>query len=235
MAPVPPEQMRFRRTAEFWAAISVSGLLIGLSVFILFTPSEVLPAVILLVLGFLMLDSLLRGTYAREINRVAVILALISVVVLVVEFWKEAIVGVLCGFALFLILQRVREFRGPDGGARRRACGGAATAAAPNSTTSSGARSASPTAAAATPATRASTVSAPPASNVCTTIRPASRLGASSAITAWAEDGSVRAPSTSVPAPLSATVAAPTASTTIQAALTSGSSARRSGRRSRRP
>ena len=111
MAPVPPEKMRFRRTAEFWAAISVSGLLIGLSVFILFTPSEVLPAVILLVLGFLMLDSLLRGTYAREINRVAVILALISVVVLVVEFWKEAIVGVLCGFALFLILQRVREFR----------------------------------------------------------------------------------------------------------------------------
>ena len=111
MAPVPPEQMRFRRTAEFWAAISVSGLLIGLSVFILFTPSEVLPAVIILVLGFLMLDSLLRGTYAREINRVAVILALISVVVLVVEFWKEAIVGVLCGFALFLILQRVREFR----------------------------------------------------------------------------------------------------------------------------
>ena len=111
MAPVPPEQMRFRRTAEFWAAISVSGLLIGLSIFILFTPSEVLPAVIILVLGFLMLDSLLRGTYAREINRVAVILALISVVVLVVEFWKEAIVGVLCGFALFLILQRVREFR----------------------------------------------------------------------------------------------------------------------------
>ena len=111
MAPVPPETMRFRRTAEFWAAISVSGLLIGLSVFILFTPSEVLPAVIILVLGFLMLDSLLRGTYAREINRVAVILALVSVVVLVVEVWKEAIVGVLCGFALFLILQRVREFR----------------------------------------------------------------------------------------------------------------------------
>ena len=111
MAPVPPETMRFRRTAEFWAAISVSGLLIGLSVFILFTPSEVLPAVIILLLGFLMLDSLLRGTYAREINRVAVILALVSVVVLVVEFWKEAIVGVLCGFALFLILQRVREFR----------------------------------------------------------------------------------------------------------------------------
>jgi hypothetical protein len=111
MEPVPPERMRFRRTAEFWAAISVSGLLIGLAVFILFTPASVWPAVIILVLAFIVLDAMLRGTYAREINRIAVILALIAVVVLVIEFWKAAIVGVLCGFALFLIVQRVREFR----------------------------------------------------------------------------------------------------------------------------
>jgi hypothetical protein len=45
------------------------------------------------------------------INRIAVILALIATVVLLVEFWKAAILAALIGFALFLIVQRVREFR----------------------------------------------------------------------------------------------------------------------------
>jgi hypothetical protein len=111
MEPVPPDEMRFRRTTELWAAISVSCLLLALATLMLVAPGSVWPAVIILVLGFPVVESLLRGTYIRVINRIAVILALLAAVVLLGEFWKAAILAALIGFALFLIVQRVREFR----------------------------------------------------------------------------------------------------------------------------
>ena len=55
-------------------------------------------------------ESLLRGTFSRVVNRIAVILALIAVFVLLVHFWKPVVVALL-GFAVFLIYQRFREHR----------------------------------------------------------------------------------------------------------------------------
>jgi hypothetical protein len=111
MDPVPASAMRFNRAAELWAAISISLLLVGLAAFILFAPGDVWAAVVVLVIAFVVGESILRGTFVRTVNRTAVILALISAVVLAVHFWKEAIVALLVGLALFLIYQRIREFR----------------------------------------------------------------------------------------------------------------------------
>ena len=47
----------------------------------------------------------------RTVNRVAVILALVAVVVLLFHFWKLALVALLLGPAVFLLYQRIREFR----------------------------------------------------------------------------------------------------------------------------
>jgi hypothetical protein len=111
MEPVAPEQMRFRRATELWAAISVSGLLVALALFILLAPGDAWAAAIVLLIAFLVGESALRGTFVRTVNRIAVILALIASVVLLVHFWKVAAVAALFGFAAFLIYERMRELR----------------------------------------------------------------------------------------------------------------------------
>jgi hypothetical protein len=111
MEPVPASRMRFNRAAELWAAISISLLLAGLAALILFAPGDVWSAVIVLVLAFVVGESILRGNFVRTVNRVAVVLALIAAVVLAAHFWKQAIVALLVGLACFLIYQRIRELR----------------------------------------------------------------------------------------------------------------------------
>ena len=103
--------MRFDRVAELWAAVSISLLLIGLAVLILAAPRNVWAAIIVLVLAFVVGESVLRGTFIRTINRVAVILALVSVVVLFAHYWKQWVVALLVALAAFLLYQRFRELR----------------------------------------------------------------------------------------------------------------------------
>ncbi|MEJ7717823.1 MAG: hypothetical protein WKF31_07545 [Thermoleophilaceae bacterium] len=62
---------------------------------------------IVLVLG----ESILRATFVRTVNRVAVILALVATTILLLHFWQHVLVGVLVALAAFLVLQRVRELR----------------------------------------------------------------------------------------------------------------------------
>ncbi len=111
MEPVPASELRFGRAAEFWAAASISVLLLGLALVVVLAPKEVWAASIVLVIAFLIVESVLRGTFVRTVNRIAVLLALVAAVVLVVQFWEVTVVAVLLGFAAFLILQRIRELR----------------------------------------------------------------------------------------------------------------------------
>jgi hypothetical protein len=107
--PVPPSQIRFDRAAELWAAISLSALLVWLALVLLLAPNKagVLLAVIIVV--FVVTESILRGTFLRTANQVAVVLALIAAVVLLVHVWKFAIVACLLAIAAYLVLQRLRE------------------------------------------------------------------------------------------------------------------------------
>lgn len=109
--PVPEATMRFNRAADLWAALSISVLLIGLAVLILASPSNVWAELVVLVLVFVIGESVLRGTFVRTVNRVAVILALIAVVVLFFQYWKLALVGLLIGLAVYLLYQRFLELR----------------------------------------------------------------------------------------------------------------------------
>ena len=109
--PVPAAKMRFDRAAELWAALSISVLLIGLAVLILVAPTSVWGAILVLVILFIVGESILRGTFIRTVNRIAVILALVAVVVLFVQYWKLTFVALLIGLAGFLLYQRLRELR----------------------------------------------------------------------------------------------------------------------------
>jgi hypothetical protein len=56
-------------------------------------------------------ESILRATFVRTVNRVAVILALVATTILILHFWKSVLIAALIALAAFLILQRVRELR----------------------------------------------------------------------------------------------------------------------------
>ena len=109
--PILMPKMRFGRAAELWAALSLSALFVGLVALIVVEPEDLLAWVIVLVLAIVIGESFLRGTFVRTVNKVAVILALLASVILVVHFWKWVLLGVLVGFAAFLVLERVRELR----------------------------------------------------------------------------------------------------------------------------
>jgi hypothetical protein len=109
--PMPPARMRFSRAAEVWAAISLSLLLVGLVALIEFAPEDAWAGAVVLLIALVVGESILRATFVRTVNRVAVILALVATVILVLHFWKSVLVGVLVALAAFLILQRVRELR----------------------------------------------------------------------------------------------------------------------------
>jgi hypothetical protein len=109
--PVPAKKMRFTRATEIWAAVSISVLLIGLALLMLYSPSNVWAELVVLVVAFVIGESVLRGTFVRTVNRVAVILALIGAGVLLVTYWRWALVVLLIGLAAFLLYQRLREFR----------------------------------------------------------------------------------------------------------------------------
>ena len=56
-------------------------------------------------------ESVLRGTFVRTINRVGVILALIALAVLVVQYASAIFVALLVALAVFLLYQRIQEYR----------------------------------------------------------------------------------------------------------------------------
>jgi hypothetical protein len=110
--PVAPATLRFNRAAEIWAALSISALLIALAVLILASPSNVWAELVVLVLAFIVAESVLRGTFARTVNMLAVLAALVAIAVLFVQHWDLVLVALLLALAAFLLYQRFREFTG---------------------------------------------------------------------------------------------------------------------------
>ena len=107
--PVPPAQMRFGRAAEIWAAVSLSLLLLGVAALIQFAPHDAWAGVVVLLIALVVGESVLRATFVRTVNRVAVILALVATVILFIHFWKWVLIVGLIALAVFLVLQRIRE------------------------------------------------------------------------------------------------------------------------------
>src|SRR5262249_39285115 len=93
--PVPESTMRFAYATEVWAALSISLLLLGLAVSVLWSPPNVWAGAIVLVLVFIVGESVLRGTFVRSINRIGVILALVALMVLFLKYLLWVVVALL--------------------------------------------------------------------------------------------------------------------------------------------
>jgi len=109
--PVAQARMRFSRIAELYAALSLSMMLIAVVALIELAPHEALAGVFVLVVVLVLGEAVLRATFVRTVNRVAVVLALVATVILLFHFWKPLLLGALVTLAVFLLAQRVRELR----------------------------------------------------------------------------------------------------------------------------
>jgi hypothetical protein len=107
--PVKTTLMRFDRIGETWAAISLSLLLFGIVALILFGQNYVGAGLVIIVLLFIVLESILRGAFIQTVAQITALLALICAVILFFHFWFWILIAALLAAATFLLLQRLRE------------------------------------------------------------------------------------------------------------------------------
>jgi hypothetical protein len=109
--PVPRREMRFNRTAEAWGAFSLSLASLAMVGLLVFKRDQVWIGILVLVGALLLIESILRGHYARTMSNVAGFLAVLASVLLLIHFWLWVIVTGLTGLAILLVAQKLRELR----------------------------------------------------------------------------------------------------------------------------
>lgn len=110
--PLSREEIQESRLVETWAAVSVGGLLLGFGVILLFFPQIWIEAAGGMVLAFLAIDAALRRHLTDLLVATSVILALLSLGVLLYEFFIESVVIVVALLSLLIIVDNFRELRG---------------------------------------------------------------------------------------------------------------------------
>lgn len=110
--PLTKEELHESRLAETWAAVSVGLLLLGFVGIVVFFPQVWLIAAGGMVVAFVAIDAALRRKLVDVLVGGSVVLALISLGVLLYEFFLEAVVVVFVLLSLLIIIDNFRELRG---------------------------------------------------------------------------------------------------------------------------
>ncbi len=107
--PVEAVEVRYARAAETWAAISLSLLVFAIAGLIFFAPTYIWAGMAVILILFVVAESIMRGAFIQTVSRVTLILALLTSVILLIEFWKFILVALLIILGIFLMAQRLRE------------------------------------------------------------------------------------------------------------------------------
>lgn len=108
----PGHVLRFENVAETWAAISLSLLLFIIAALIFFTPKYAWAGLAIILITFIVVESILREAFTQTIGRITLILAMIAALIILFHFWKWIIVGTLVAMGFSLMFQRLRELTG---------------------------------------------------------------------------------------------------------------------------
>ncbi len=110
--PLSPAEIQESRIVETWAAVSVGLLLLGFVGLVLLFPSVWLSAVGGMVVMFFAVDAALRRHLTDLLVGISVVLAIVSLGVLLYEFFLETVVVVFALLSLLIIIDNFREIRG---------------------------------------------------------------------------------------------------------------------------
>jgi hypothetical protein len=108
----PAQVLRFDRAAETWAAISLSLLMFAIAALIFFAPNYIWAGLGIILILFIVTESFLRGAFIQTVGRITLILAMFTLLILFIHFWKWIIVGTLVVMGISLMFQRLRELTG---------------------------------------------------------------------------------------------------------------------------
>ena len=108
----PTQVLRFDRAAETWAAVSLSILLFAIAALIFFTPNYAWTGLVIILILFVIAESILRGAFVQTVGRITLILAMVATVILFIHFWKWIILAALVALGVLLMVNRLRELTG---------------------------------------------------------------------------------------------------------------------------
>lgn len=109
--PASDQDLRFHRLAEVWAALSIGLLLLGGALVFVFLPDRLVLALAAMVLGLLLIDAVLQGTFERTVASISVVLAVVAMAVLFLTFWWQVLLATFLAVGVFLLVENLRELR----------------------------------------------------------------------------------------------------------------------------
>ena len=107
--PEPPDESRRRVFAETWAALSVGVLVIALAAILWFRLLPLGTTILVLVIGYLAIESFAQRRVETMLLRVTVLLAMISTLLLAYTYMRELVLLGLAGLGLFILVDNARE------------------------------------------------------------------------------------------------------------------------------
>jgi hypothetical protein len=107
--PIPEEQLRLGKLAEFWAAISIALMVIVLLVLFIFKPGSLWIGLATTGALFLLIEASFRRWLGQLITAFGVILALVCSTILVIDFWRPILIGLVLVVAAYLLVDNLRE------------------------------------------------------------------------------------------------------------------------------
>ena len=109
--PVSPREMRLNKLAEVWGAVSIGLLMIGcVELLILRSPQTVVWGGLMIV-SFLIIEAIFRRSLTNLVTSITVLLAAVSALLLIYNFFLPILLGGVLLAGLFLLWENLRELR----------------------------------------------------------------------------------------------------------------------------
>ena len=118
--PERPDTTNRRVFAETWAALSVGVLVLALAVILWFQLLPIAPTILLLVIGYLAIESFAQRQVETLLLRITVILATIAAILLAFHYLRELLLVGLGALGLFILIDNAGEIRRARRGRRKR-------------------------------------------------------------------------------------------------------------------
>jgi hypothetical protein len=109
--PTSGEELRLSQFAEAWAAVSIGIMVFGFVILAIFAPDYLLLGFFSLLMVFVAIEAAFRRRITRLINWVTIVLAMVSAVILLIEFWDEALFIAVLLAGGYITWENLRELR----------------------------------------------------------------------------------------------------------------------------